>query len=141
MGSIWRRVVSRRDQAEQRLSCIRADEWANCLPPLYGPPHPDNLSLDPAEDEIPRWNDSYSSQLDCFLAQPEAQSYPAFRSGIYSADTLLPIVHLEMQEFWIPDGDHPVGRWARSFLWMQIAMGWALSLLAVAGFSGLVKSD
>ena len=26
-------------------------------------------------------------------------------------------------------------------LWLHIALGWVLSLLAVAGFSGLVKSD
>ena len=111
---------------------LRSAEWVACAPD-YVPPE----DTAPA----PRNETGDRSQLDCFLAQPEAQSYPAFRSGIYSADTLLPIVHLEMQEFWIPDGDHPVGRWARSFLWLQIAMGWALSLLAVAGFSGLVKSD
>lgn len=34
-----------------------------------------------------------------------------------------------------------VDMWARRFLWLQIIAGWALSLLAVAGFSGLIKSD
>jgi len=62
----------------------------------------------------------------------------AFR---YSADTLLPIVDLEMQRFWLPDERTPRGALTRAYLWIQIATGWALSLLAVAGFSGLVRSD
>jgi len=110
---------------------LRSAEWYACAP-----------DYEPGAEQTaaPRNSDQQLSQLACFRAQPEAQSYPVFRAGIYSADTLLPIVH-QMQEFWIPDGDHPHGRWARTFLWVQIAMGWALSLLAVAGFSGLVKSD
>jgi len=81
------------------------------------------------------------AQLACFLRQPEAASYPRFNAGIYSADTLLPIVDLEMQGYWLPDESKGFGIWARWYLWVQIAMGWALSLLAVAGFSGLIKSD
>ena len=34
-----------------------------------------------------------------------------------------------------------LGWLARMYLWLHIALGWALSLLAVGGFSGLVKSD
>jgi hypothetical protein len=83
-----------------------------------------------------------TSQLACFRDQPEAASYPAFNAWIYSADTLLPIVALEMQEFWIPDETQGTrGQATRVFLWLQIMAGWALSLLAVAGFSGLVRSD
>ncbi len=86
--------------------------------------------------------DPGESQLDCFTRQPEAQRYPRFHAGVYSADTLLPVVALEMQEFWIPDEQAgPWGTGARGFLWIQILAGWALSLLAVAGFSGLIKSD
>ncbi|MEM9048765.1 MAG: hypothetical protein AAGC92_08600 [Pseudomonadota bacterium] len=84
---------------------------------------------------------AYPTQYDCFRAQPQAVSYPRFNAAIYSLDTLLPIVALEMQEFWIPDEDHPFGYWARIYLWVQIGLGWALSLLAVAGFSGLIRSD
>lgn len=78
------------------------------------------------------------SQYACFLDQPEAKAYPRFNAAIYSADTLLPVVALEMQEFWIPDERHTS---ARAYLWVQIIVGWGLSLLAVAGFSGLIKSD
>lgn len=83
------------------------------------------------------------AQLDCFGRQAEASGYPAFNAWVYSADTLLPIVQLGMQQFWIPDSGatSPLGRLARWFLWVQIVAGWALSLLAVAGFSGLIKQD
>jgi hypothetical protein len=81
------------------------------------------------------------SQPACFAAQPEGQSYPRFNALIYSADTLFPVVTLEMQSYWIPDDSHSTGAWARTYLWLHIAMGWALTLLAVAGFSGLIKTD
>jgi hypothetical protein len=81
------------------------------------------------------------SQRDCFRTQPEAASYPGFLALTYSLDTILPIASLQQQEFWIPDETKPYGAFARTYLWVHIAVGWALSLLAVAGFSGLVKSD
>jgi hypothetical protein len=65
-----------------------------------------------------------------------------FNAGLYALDTLLPIVSMEMQGFWIPDDQVvPLGMLARWYLWAHIAAGWGLSLLAVAGFSGLVKSE
>ncbi len=81
------------------------------------------------------------TQLDCFLRQPEAAAYPRFNPLIYSADTLLPIVSLEMQSYWIPDDRKPIGKTARLYLWLHIFAGWGLTLLAVAGFSGLIKTD
>ncbi|MEL6233792.1 MAG: hypothetical protein AAFR46_05250 [Pseudomonadota bacterium] len=101
---------------------LRADEWVLCA-------------------DAGTRRGEYTTQYACFRAQPAAVSYPEFNAVIYSLDTLLPIVALEMQGFWIPDEDHPVGFWARIYLWVQIGMGWALSLLAVAGFSGLIRSD
>jgi len=110
---------------------LRSAEWVTCAPG-YAPP--------PGSEDIAR--NTGGSQLDCFLRQPEAASYPAFNALVYSADTLLPIVAMEMQEFWIPDETQGIrGRATRVFLWAQIIAGWALSLLAVAGFSGLVRSD
>ena len=83
------------------------------------------------------------SRRDCDERQPEAQQYPRFAALLYSLDTLLPVVEMEMQDFWIPDesASRPWGAAARVYLWVHIALGWALSLLAVAGFSGIVKSD
>ncbi len=80
------------------------------------------------------------SQMACFLGK--VPSYPQFNALIYSADTVLPVVDLEMQKSWIPDESQGIiGRSARVYLWFQIFMGWLLSLLALAGFAGLVKSD
>ncbi|MCK4713064.1 MAG: hypothetical protein KAT26_09315, partial [Marinosulfonomonas sp.] len=106
---------------------LRSAEWVACAPDY---PRSDALNKN-------------TSQLRCFLDQPEAASYPRFNAAIYSADTLLPIVALEMQSFWIPaeKAQSAWGKYARYFLWLQIISGWGLSLLAVAGFSGLIKSD
>ncbi|MFC3529595.1 hypothetical protein ACFOMH_15565, partial [Paracoccus mangrovi] len=112
----------------------RAPEWiacsteqgttvANTTPAIAGKARPDE------------------TQLDCFLRQPEAAAYPRFNPLIYSADTLLPIVSLEMQSYWIPDDRKPIGKTARLYLWLHIFAGWGLTLLAVAGFSGLIKTD
>lgn len=110
---------------------LRSAEWAACAPDY----------IDPTRGDAPWRGSGHTSQLECFLAQPEADAYPKFSAAIYSADTLLPIVAMEMQEFWIPDERHGWGWGARLYLWLHIALGWALSLLAVAGFSGLIKSD
>lgn len=81
------------------------------------------------------------TQYACYLRQPEAKSYPRFNAAFYSADTVLPVVSLEMQSYWLPNDETTFGYWARYFLWFQIIAGWALTLLAVAGFSGLIKQD
>jgi hypothetical protein len=83
----------------------------------------------------------HATQVDCFLSQPEAASYPRFNAFMYAADTLFPVVSFEVQAYWLPDDRTPPGAWARAYLWVHITAGWALTLLAVAGFSGLVKSD
>jgi hypothetical protein len=101
---------------------LRAEEWVECAP---------NGAL----------GRDYPHQVACFLDQPAAQSYPRFNAFVYSADTLVPVVSLEMQAYWIPDETRPRGRWARVYLWLHIAAGWALTLLAVAGFSGLIRTD
>ena len=107
---------------------LRSAEWAACDPEYI------------ADDHLPalRWRSKHDSQLHCFNKQPEAKAYPKFNAWVYSADTLLPIVSMEMQEFWIPDERHGV---ARYYLWAHIVAGWLFSLLAVAGFSGLIKTD
>ncbi|WP_209426464.1 hypothetical protein [Pararhodobacter sp. SW119] len=104
----------------------------------------------PQIQRAPEWIDcaeggtraaTHVSQSSCFLAQPEARAYPRFNALVYSADTLIPVVSLEMQAYWIPDDRKRYGAFARGYLWVHIALGWALSLLAVAGFSGLIKTD
>jgi hypothetical protein len=114
---------------------LHSAEWYSCGHPGDEPIFNDVEQVRGVGRQMPG-----QSQLDCFLAQPEAASYPRFDAMIYSLDTLLPIVSLEMQGYWIPDESNGGAR-ARIYLWFHIGVGWALSLLAVAGFSGLVKSD
>lgn len=94
---------------------------------------------------LPEWEkcvDNQNSPKWCYLASEKGQSYPAFNPFIYSVDTLLPIVDLEMQGAWIPDARASWwGIGARVYLWLHIALGWFFSLLAVAGFSGLIKPE
>lgn len=81
------------------------------------------------------------TQLDCFRHRWEASSYPAFSPWMYSLDTLLPVLDMGQRSFWRPNPTKPGGRVAISYFYFQSIVGWALSLLAVAGFSGLVKSS
>ncbi|MCP4562576.1 MAG: hypothetical protein GY873_23405 [Bosea sp.] len=84
---------------------------------------------------------SGQTQLDCFRQRWEASSYPAFSPWMYSLDTLLPVLDMGQRSFWRPNPTKPGGRVAISYFYLQSVVGWALSLLAVAGFSGLVKSS
>ena len=80
------------------------------------------------------------SQLSCFLSQPEASSYPEFNPWMYSLDTLLPVMEIGQKLYWRPDPSQPTGSFTLNYYYFLSVIGWALSLLAVAGFSGLVKS-
>ena len=70
---------------------LRSDEWVGCA----GDPR---------------------GQAACYLATAQGASYPRFNVLAYSADTLLPIVSLEMQEYWIPDDRAGPGGWWRAGL-------------------------
>jgi len=80
-------------------------------------------------------------QMACFLATPQGAAYPAFNAFIYSADVLLPVVDFGVATHWTPDTRTGFGWFVQVYLWWQIFVGWGLSLLAIAGLSGLVKSD
>jgi hypothetical protein len=79
------------------------------------------------------------NQLTCFLSQWEAASFPVFSPWMYSLDNLLPVLDLEQKSVWSPDPAKPFGWAARLYFYVQAILGWTLSLLAVAGFSGLVR--
>lgn len=80
------------------------------------------------------------TQLNCFREQWEASSYPELYPAMYSLDTLLPVLDMDQKSYWRPDPSKPYGRFVLAYFYFQSVIGWALSLLAVAGFSGLVKS-
>jgi hypothetical protein len=114
---------------------LRSPEWALCSTPttkrLYLP------SLDVTRPGLAAPG---QSQLDCYLAQPEGQSYPKFNFWIYSLDALTPGLETGQQDYWAPDTRSTWGRIGRAYLYVHVLVGWALSLLAIAGFSGLVRS-
>lgn len=88
-------------------------------------PHPHALSH---ENRLPRTGLKFFSGV-------------RFRAFTFLADALLPLVEIEQQAHWTPDEDKPGGWAAKGLMYAKIILGWALSLLAVAGFSGLVKSE
>ncbi|PTM39618.1 hypothetical protein [Bosea sp. 124] len=114
---------------------LRSPEWTLCGLPaseqrlIGAPPQPMSGRAAPGQ-----------TQLDCYREQGEASSYPAFNPWFYSLDTLLPVLDLGQKSFWRPDPIGRGGRVAINYFYFQAIVGWALSLLAVAGFSGLVKS-
>jgi hypothetical protein len=55
-------------------------------------------------------------------------------------DTLLPVMEIGQKQYWRPDPAKPNGMLTLNYYYFLSVIGWALSLLAVAGFSGLVKS-
>jgi hypothetical protein len=72
---------------------------------------------------------------------------------LYSLDVFLPFVNLHQEHYWWPDealkGECMIagrkigirGSTLRACLWLQIIAGWLLSLIFVAGVTGLIRSD
>ena len=116
---------------------LRAPEWVLCA--TEGPR---GVYL-PSRQNIARGRAAPGqSQLACFRDQPEAQQFPEFNAGIYTLDVLFPLVQVEQQSHWVPDEDRrPWGLFAKGLVYIEIIAGWLLSLLAVAGLSGIIKSD
>ncbi len=89
-----------------------------------------------------RKNTAGATQLGCFQQTTGGRGYPEFNAWVYSLDVLFPLVQLEQQVHWVPNEDlWPTGWLARGLVYLNILLGWVLSLLAVAGLSGLIKSD
>jgi hypothetical protein len=80
------------------------------------------------------------SQLACFRAQPEARALPAFNPWVFSAEAVVPGLEAGQRIYWSPDTRFGLGYVAKMFEYVQRLAGYTLGLLAVAGFSGLVKS-
>lgn len=114
---------------------LRSPEWTMC----------DVLNTDsrymPATGQVLTGRaEPGETQLSCFRNQPEAASYPEFNSVMYSLDVLLPVLSIGQKEYWRPDSAKPTGAIALRYYFFQSVIGWAFGLLAVAGFSGMVKS-
>ncbi|TVQ41017.1 MAG: hypothetical protein EA356_00645 [Geminicoccaceae bacterium] len=114
---------------------LRAPEWVLCEVPRTA--ERALPSLGQARRGLARPGES---QLACYLRQPEAAAYPAFNPWMLSLEALLPALELKQEAHWAADTRHAAGHAARAYLYAHTIAGWALSLLAVAGFSGIVKS-
>lgn len=60
---------------------------------------------------------------------------PTFNAFIYSLDTLLPIVDLQQEKYWVPAIGYPA-----YYLWLHIMAGWLLVSVFVAGLTRSVRS-
>jgi hypothetical protein len=78
-------------------------------------------------------------QLSCYRRQPEASAYPKFNAAMLSADAIIPGSGSGQSAYWSPDTRTTAGYYGKWFMYFQSVAGVALGLLAVAGFSGIVK--
>jgi hypothetical protein len=80
--------------------------------------------------------------------------YPRFNAFVYSMDLFLPIIDLQQEAFWRPQGSKSVvrsfggdrytiyaGSVALNYARLHVAIGWALSTLLVAALTGIIKKD
>ena len=119
---------------------LRSAEWVRCGVDVGATVELAVPGPKGAVQTVPGLRDGVTRQA-CFAAQPEGRGFPEFNSWIYSLDVLVPVVEIEQQANWVPDDDQAQGWVAKIVMYLQIIMGWALSLLAVAGLSGIIKSD
>ena len=115
---------------------LRSPEWVLC-----GTPPERSLWLPSLAQDRAGLARPGQTQIDCFLAQPEAQSYPKFNKWMYSLEALIPGLEAGQRNYWSPDTRHDLGYAGKIFEYVQMIAGFGLGLLAFAGFSGLVKSS
>ena len=70
------------------------------------------------------------------LATNDSAHVPIFNAFIYSVDTFLPIVDLHQEAYWLPKSEFY--KW---YLWFHISVGWILTTIAVAAFTGIFKNE
>ena len=84
-----------------------------------------------------------------------SKDYPKFNPLVYSLETFVPLLKLEVSQYWLPNANAgtpvPViggrlflpktwGGGLRFYLWVHIIAGWLLTTLWVGGLAGLVKT-
>jgi hypothetical protein len=115
---------------------LRSPEWVLCAESAYGRAILPSLGQERAGLARPG-----EAQLACYLRQPEASAYPKFNAAMLSADAVVPGLGSGQKDFWSPDTRTAKGYAGKWFMYFQTVAGLALGLLAVAGFSGIVKSN
>lgn len=114
---------------------LRSPEWVLCAEPPEA-----ELRLASTDTVRRGLAAPDQSQLACFLTQPEGLSYPKFNKWMYALETMIPGLEGGQRSYWSPDTRQPLGYAVKLFEYVQIVLGFALGLLAFAGFSGIVKS-
>ncbi|MBD1843532.1 hypothetical protein H6F89_09005 [Cyanobacteria bacterium FACHB-63] len=84
--------------------------------------------------------------------QPQqlSETYPQFNPIIYSLDIFLPIINLRLKDYWQPAATQgsditllvfksKIGSLIQIYFWLHIVLGWLLTTLWVAGFTGIVR--
>ncbi|MGK7941725.1 MAG: hypothetical protein AB4062_16565 [Crocosphaera sp.] len=90
--------------------------------------------------------------------QEISDDYPKFNALMYSVDVFVPIIDFHQESYWLPNANIKddieiplnysniihyknacIGSLLRWYLWFHIAMGWFLTTLSLAGFTGLVR--
>lgn len=66
--------------------------------------------------------------------------YAPFNAFIYALEKFVPLVKLDMGDFWIPDANDRFGRLLLVFLHFYIFAGWVLTTLWFAGLTGILKT-
>lgn len=115
---------------------LRSPEWVLC-----GTPMTQELYLPSADQRRPGLAAPGQSQVACFLQQPEAAPFPKFNKWVYSLEAVVPGLESGQHDYWSPDSRRWLGYAAKLFEYFQRIAGLALGVLALAGFSGLVKSQ
>ena len=78
--------------------------------------------------------------------------YPRFNFLVYSLDVFVPLIDLHQTKYWLPNANRGTellnikgfslhtGGMLRLYLWIHITMGWAITMLLVAGLTGLIRT-
>jgi hypothetical protein len=113
---------------------LRSPEWVLC-----GAPSTQELYLPSSDQRRRGLAVPGQSQVGCFLQQPEVRSFPKFNKWVYSLEAVLPGLEAGQRAYWSPDTRSGLGYTAKRFEYVQRIAGLALGVLALAGFSGLVR--
>jgi hypothetical protein len=115
---------------------LRSPEWVLC-----SVPRDERLFMVSLGTERDGLAAPGQTQMACYLRQPEADAFPKFNAIMMSAEAIIPGIGVGQKDIWSPDTRVPIGYFGKWFAYFQTLAGLALGLLAVAGFSGIVKSS
>jgi hypothetical protein len=135
-GTVWYTVLDHKQMLRPNSPVVlRSPEWVLC-----GVPATETVFLPSVAQDRQGRAAPGQSQLACFRQQPEAAAFPKFSAAMLSADAVILGLGTGQKDTWSPDTRVPLGYWGKVFIYFQTLAGLALGLLAVAGFSGIVKS-